>query len=175
MPKALFGPAMTKPTFNKDDEVTFFVSGGVLDEDNTEIYQYKSTKDGNETWKKLNVEGFPTKSLGFSLFFSYEDNGKTILVLAGGISRDWSTKSREVRIIEIRADGSIVVKAELLTHEDYFFDNQLVEQPMNIIYSVGYKYLWQYSKERRRFSTFSTDQDDVGLEGQLISSGFIMP
>lgn len=69
------------------------------------------------------MEGFPTKSLGFSLFFSYEDNGKTILVLAGGISRDWSTKSREVRIIEIRADGSIVVIADTLTHEDYFFDN----------------------------------------------------
>jgi hypothetical protein len=65
----------------------------------------------------------PTNSIGFSLFFSYEDCGKTILVLAGGISRDWSTKSREVRIIEIIADGSIVVKAELLTHEDYFFDN----------------------------------------------------
>ena len=71
----------------------------------------------------MNVDGMPTKSIGFSLFFSYEDSGKTILVLAGGISRDWSTKSREVRIIEIRADGSIVVKAELLTHEDYFFDN----------------------------------------------------
>jgi hypothetical protein len=65
----------------------------------------------------------PKESLGFSLFFSYDDNGKTILVLAGGISQEKSSKSKEVRIIEIRANGSIVVIAESLKHEDYFFDN----------------------------------------------------
>jgi hypothetical protein len=66
----------------------------------------------------------PHESLGFSLFFSYEDNGKTFLVLAGGISsQDWKRKSKEVRIIEIRADESTVTIAESLKHEDYFFDN----------------------------------------------------
>ncbi len=65
----------------------------------------------------------PKESLGFSLFFSYEDNGKTILILAGGISQEMSKKSKEVRIIEIRANGSIVVIADPLKHEDYFFDN----------------------------------------------------
>lgn len=75
------------------------------------------------TWTKLDLNSMPKESLGFSLFFSYEDNGKTFLVLAGGISQDWKRKSKEVRIIEIRADGSIVTITESLKHEDYFFDN----------------------------------------------------
>jgi hypothetical protein len=89
MPTALFGPAMTKPTQRYDGEITFFVSGGSLFEDRTEIYQYKRTKDNCETWTKLNLDDLPRVSLGFSLFFSYEDNGKTFLVLAGGLSRDY--------------------------------------------------------------------------------------
>jgi len=103
--------------------VTFYLSGGSLKEDKTEIYQFKKTNEGTETWTKLDLEGILHESLGFSLFFSYEDNDKTFLVLAGGISQDWKRKSKKVRIIEIRADGSIVTIAESLKHEDYFFDN----------------------------------------------------
>ena len=65
----------------------------------------------------------PANSYGFSLFFSYDYNGVNFLVLAGGISREYSQKSNEVKIIEIREDRPIVVAVEILTHEDYFFDN----------------------------------------------------
>jgi hypothetical protein len=175
MPNALFGPAMTKPTQNELGEVTFYVSGGDLTEDKTEIYRFNKTNDGEETWTKLELEALPAKSIGFSLLFTYEHKGKIFLVLAGGITKDYKSKSKEVRIIDITTESSFEVRARTLTHKDYFFDNQLVEQPMNLLYSVGYHYLWQYSKERQMFSRFSADNDDLGLEGQLGSSGFIMP
>ena len=50
MPNPLFGPAMTKPMQKEDGEVSFYVSGGALQEDKTEIYQFRKTKDGYETW-----------------------------------------------------------------------------------------------------------------------------
>ena len=45
------------------------------------------------------------------------------MVLAGGISHDYSFKSKEVRIIEIAADGQLIMKKKELPFEDYFFDN----------------------------------------------------
>jgi hypothetical protein len=49
------------------------------------------------------------------------------LALAGGITRDYKIKSKEVRIIDITKEFSFEVKAKTLKHEDYFFDNQIVE------------------------------------------------
>jgi hypothetical protein len=72
MPNSLFGPAMTKPTQNEVGEVSFFVSGGDLNEDKTEIYRFSKTYEGVETWTKLELDGLPCKSIGFSLLFTYE-------------------------------------------------------------------------------------------------------
>ena len=47
--KSLFGPAMTKPIRTNLDEITFFVAGGALDSNKTEIYHYLET-EGKGTW-----------------------------------------------------------------------------------------------------------------------------
>jgi hypothetical protein len=51
LPKALFGPSMTKPSRTANNEVIFFVAGGTLDtKKQTEIYQYLESQDGIGTW-----------------------------------------------------------------------------------------------------------------------------
>jgi hypothetical protein len=47
MPKALFGPSMTKPSRDKDGHVTFYVAGGVSDSGKTEIFRYYETPEGS--------------------------------------------------------------------------------------------------------------------------------
>ena len=58
---------------------------------------------------KLSLENLPGKSIGFSLFFSYEFMDRKFLVLAGGISRDYNSKSKEVKIIEVSPTGLLEV------------------------------------------------------------------
>jgi hypothetical protein len=46
MKKGLFGPSMTKPFKKANNEITYFIAGGAIDTQKTEIYQYLEGNDG---------------------------------------------------------------------------------------------------------------------------------
>ena len=70
MKKGLFGPAMTKPFRNSNNEITYFIAGGAMDTKKTEIYQYLEANDGSpNTWQYIEVD-LKLKIVGFSFFNS---------------------------------------------------------------------------------------------------------
>jgi hypothetical protein len=59
---------MTKPSRIGSNEVKFYVAGGALDTNQTEIYEYReSLDDGTAAWTQLSVN-LDLSALGFSFF-----------------------------------------------------------------------------------------------------------
>ncbi len=49
--QGLFGPSMSKPFKNQRGEIIFYVVGGNLATQKTEIWEYKEKLDGQPTWQ----------------------------------------------------------------------------------------------------------------------------
>lgn len=74
------------------------------------------------------------------------NNNSYNLILGGGLRTDY-TKSKAVRIIDL-ANVAKIAEANL-TVEDYFYDNQVLDLPTELMI-VGYVNVWKVVKENGR-------------------------
>lgn len=153
-----------------NNDIIFYVAGGVLDSDRTEIYKYKESYDLSfSSWEEIKVDLNLNFSIGFSFFQSYQVEKTEFLVLGGGLHKDFYTKSNVVRIINPKVIP--LIKAYKSEKEDYFFDNQVLDIQQEL-YVVGYVHTWKFIKTNGEFAKHQTN----GLKYKLgKTSKLIMP
>jgi hypothetical protein len=106
--------------------------------------------------------------LGFSFLTTFTNNSskQDFLILGGGLSNDYTTKSNQIRVINIK---ELSVTSTLLRDEDYFFDNQVLEVDQDLI-AVGFIQAWKVMKSNGKASKYSD-----GISQKCIGKDVIMP